>query len=124
MSSVSHPPIRRISALAVALCYIWLSAFGSFLHDCVRSSAPTAHTRAYSSEQTDTQVAQESHITAHADGTHSCPVCAWQAANVSTALPAFEVVPSFARQQRVVTTFPRYLKTVILFSSSRAPPLA
>jgi hypothetical protein len=124
MKVLSHPRLKRIGALMVMLCYVWLSSFGSFLHECVRVPTQRSVAICLTPTLTGTQVTQEDHAVAHNHRVHSCPVCEWQATNVSPALPVFEIVPSFSLQKRVITTFPRYLKTVSLFTSSRAPPLA
>jgi hypothetical protein len=124
MPVLSRLGLRRVSAFALVLCYVWLSAFGSFLHECVRPNAPSAPTVAISSTQTHTQDAHESHAVGHTDNAHSCSVCEWQMVNTTPALPVFVIVSSFSLQQRVITTFPRYLKTIAVSTSSRAPPLA
>jgi hypothetical protein len=54
-----------------------------------------------------------------------CAACEWQAAHVSSALPAFTLaLTPTLRAMRVITTFPRYLRLLALPASSRAPPHA
>lgn len=125
MRDTSLWPLRRICAAVLVMCYVWLSTAGALLHDCLRAPSPIRVTyTAYSTPST--AHSQNTHAAANENQSSpdTCPICTWQAANVSVALPVFEIVAPIALQQRVITTFPRYLKHSTPSSSSRAPPLA
>jgi hypothetical protein len=118
--------LRRLSAVVVVLCYVWLSAAGAFLHNCVRVHPSSESVVTQIAQADASQISDDSHLIEHAhiNSAASCAVCDWQSVNVSVALPVFDLLPPFARQQRVITTFPRYLRTTVVSTSSRAPPLA
>ncbi|MCS6775677.1 MAG: hypothetical protein RMJ43_07855 [Chloroherpetonaceae bacterium] len=118
----SSMPSRHMAAV-LALCYVWLSAAGGFLHSCARFHTPSGVTCvATSAPSCATQ--EQTYVVAaeHRNADDACAVCVWQANNLSEALPALEILTPAILRQCVVTTLPRYLQSAPLASSSRAPP--
>jgi hypothetical protein len=117
----------RLFTLLAALCYLWVGSALSFQHtDCLTHDVetllrlPSAFTSIDRPFPLHTRI---THTKAKAHPAH-CDACEWQANNVSPALPAFTFTVVTIASTRVVTTFPRYLRTLKLSTSSRAPPLA
>ena len=119
--------LRRFALLS-ALCYLWVGAALSFQHaDCLTHDVesllrlPSAFASAYRDRPRAIRVIAQAKITARAA---HCAACEWQASNVSPALSAFTFTVVTITATRVITTFPRYLRTRKFSTSSRAPPLA
>ena len=118
--------MRRFALLA-ALCYLWVGSALSFQHtDCLTHDVemllrlPSTFTSVNRPTPLHSRISSAKAVarTAH------CAACEWQASNVSPALPAFTFTFVTIASTRVITTFPRYLRTRKFATSSRAPPLA
>lgn len=117
------PASLRHMAAMIALCYVWLSVAGGFLHSCARShtlsaTACVAGSASFCASQKQSGVATAE----HRNTDDACAICVWQATNLSEALPAFELLTPVTMRQCVVTTLPRYLQSALIAPSSRAPP--
>ena len=118
---------QRLFAALVLLCYVCVSTFIPFQHKdhlahdaeaLLKVTSASANTSAPAPLQT--QLVALSAV----QRIPPCAACEWQAANVSPALPVFQVAFVPPARPRIVTPFPRYLRLLTFSSSARAPPLA
>ena len=117
----------RLLAALTALCYLFVGLTLSFQHaDCLLRETEIAlglpNEVSVSFYAVGNTRLAASPASAHK--AHACAACEWQANNLSPALPALTFVFLPLTHQRVITTFPRYLRACAISTSSRAPPLA
>lgn len=110
------PSRRRLLAALMALCYVWLSTTGSFLHIEGTNTAKGVFVHA----------GQNRVAELPEPGTHAlqCVACDWQNANVSPALTPFALIFWPVPISQITETLLSQPQITFLHSDSRAPPAA
>ena len=114
----------RLTALLVALCYLWFGAVVPFQHThgvCEDAESVPAITQS-ATRSASVAAPRAYHVAASKSLVTQCIACDWQAVISSPALAVlhWDFTPEFA--PRVITTFPRYLPVAPVSTSSRGPP--